>query len=176
MTHLSRIWVTYMGFVRERGLTLWVWGAWHESNPYFICEHLSSSKSYQLSTYRLSDINSWLIRSWCYQQLVDNQKLLLDSLSIRILLIVDNIFWSIVCPNLVSWTIQRYLRWWTTRWRPSLPNLTTTRVKSFLYGNRQSCPDDQSFFLIPTRVDVMINWVTWFTSAQAGGTLFSFFC
>ncbi len=34
------------GFIRERGLTLWVWGVCSESNPYFICIHLSSSKSY----------------------------------------------------------------------------------------------------------------------------------
>ena len=39
----------YMGFIWERGLTLWVWGAWSVSNPYFICIHLSSSKSYQPS-------------------------------------------------------------------------------------------------------------------------------
>ena len=38
-----------------------------------------------------SAINSWLIRSLSYQQLVDNQKILVDSLSIRILLMVDNI-------------------------------------------------------------------------------------
>ena len=27
----------HMGFVRERGLTLWVWGARSVSNPYFFC-------------------------------------------------------------------------------------------------------------------------------------------
>ena len=54
------------------------------------------------SNYRVSSINCWLIRSWFYQHLVDNQKLLLDSLSIRIFLIVDDIFLSIVFPNVLS--------------------------------------------------------------------------
>ena len=42
--------------------------------------------------YRLSTINSWLTRTLSYQQLVDNQKFLVDSVLIRILLIADNIF------------------------------------------------------------------------------------
>jgi len=60
-----------MVFIWERGLALWVWGAQSESNPYFICIHLWSSKSYQLSIIntRLSTvgwqeagpINSWMI-------------------------------------------------------------------------------------------------------------------
>ncbi len=41
--------VWLMGFIRERSLTLSVWGAWSESNPYFFCIHLSSYNSYQLS-------------------------------------------------------------------------------------------------------------------------------
>ncbi len=39
----------HMGFIRKRGLTLWVRGVWNMSIPYFIWIHLSSSKSYQLS-------------------------------------------------------------------------------------------------------------------------------
>jgi len=41
--------VWHMGFIRERGLTLSVWGARSVSNHYFICIHLSSYNSYQLS-------------------------------------------------------------------------------------------------------------------------------
>ena len=68
--------VWHMGFIRERDLKQWVWGARRESNPYFICIHLSSSKSYQLSITgtRISTvgwqepglINSWLITKTPY--------------------------------------------------------------------------------------------------------------
>jgi hypothetical protein len=40
---------TCLGFIRERDLTLSVWGARSGSNPYFFCIHLSSYNTYQLS-------------------------------------------------------------------------------------------------------------------------------
>jgi hypothetical protein len=72
VTHGVYLW--RMGFIRERGLTLLVRGARSESNPYFFCIHLSNYNSYQLSiTDTRNLINSWLIRRWSCQQLVNNK-------------------------------------------------------------------------------------------------------
>ena len=79
-----------MGFVRESGLILWVWGARSESNPYLTCMQyicqVPNLINYQLQTLRYQQL---VDKNWSYQQVVHNQKLL-DSLSIRILLIVKN--------------------------------------------------------------------------------------
>jgi hypothetical protein len=46
-----------MEFIRERGLTLSVWGARIETNPYLFCIHLSSYNSYlSITDTRLSTV------------------------------------------------------------------------------------------------------------------------